>query len=76
MCVENHDIQIMPTKIEQIDDDIVDEKRAPANAAEQEALDIYGPKDYKAEPILDVGPYAKTMISNQTPENQEKTREF
>ena len=30
----------------------------------------------KAEPTLDVGPYAKTMISNQTPENQEKTREF
>ena len=57
-------------------DKIVAEKRAPANAAEQEALDIYGPKDYKAEPILDVGPFAKTMISNQSLEDQKVTKEF
>ena len=38
-------------------DKIVAEKRAPANAAEQEALDIYGPKDYKPE-TAQYGPMA------------------
>ena len=32
--------------------------------------------DYKAEPPLDVGPYAKTIISQQSPEKQKETTEF